>query len=57
MQLCKSGVFGDGPRYGLCLNPATTAAHTAGYAIELTTGECFTIRFVVIFVLAKAFRA
>jgi hypothetical protein len=40
------GVFGYGPRNGLCLNPATTAAHTAGYAIELTTGERFTIRFV-----------
>jgi hypothetical protein len=40
------GLFGYGPRYGLCLNPATTAAHTAGYAIELTTGERLTIRFV-----------
>ena len=40
------GVFGSGPRYGLCLNPSTTAAHTAGYAIELTTGERVTIRFV-----------
>jgi len=40
------GLFGYSPSYGLCLNPATTAAHTAGYAIELTTGERFTIRFV-----------
>jgi hypothetical protein len=40
------GVFGSGPRYGLCLNPATTAAHTAGSAIELTTGERLTTRFV-----------
>jgi Mycothiol maleylpyruvate isomerase N-terminal domain/SCP-2 sterol transfer family len=39
-------LFGYGPSYGLCLNPALTTAHTAGYAIELTTGERFTIRFV-----------
>lgn len=40
------GLFGYRPSYGLRLNPAATAAHTAGYAIELTTGDCFTIRFV-----------
>jgi hypothetical protein len=40
------GLFGWSPSCGLCLNPATAAAHTAGYAIELTTGERFTIRFV-----------
>ena len=39
-------LFGYGPAYGLCLNPATTAGHTAGYGIELRTGERFTIRFV-----------
>lgn len=38
--------FGYGPAYGLCLNPATTAGHTAGYGIEFRTGERFTIRFV-----------
>lgn len=40
------GLFGYRPSYGLRLNPAMTTAHTAGYAIELTTGERFTIRFV-----------
>ncbi|HMC79724.1 MAG TPA: maleylpyruvate isomerase N-terminal domain-containing protein [Acidimicrobiia bacterium] len=40
------GLFGYGPSYAVCLNPATARAHTAGYAIELTTGERFTIRFV-----------
>jgi len=39
-------LFGYGVAYGLCLNPATTAGHTAGYGIEFTTGERFTIRFV-----------
>ena len=39
-------LFGYGAAYGLCLNPATTAGHTAGYGIELRTGERFTIRFV-----------
>ncbi len=32
--------------YGLCLNPAITAGHTAGYGIEFRTGERFTVRFV-----------
>lgn len=40
------GLFGYGPCSGFWLNPATTAGHTAGYAIGLTTGERFTIRFV-----------
>ncbi|MDT7596855.1 MAG: hypothetical protein QOJ06_2401 [Pseudonocardiales bacterium] len=40
------GLFGYCQSYGLRLNPAMTKAHTAGYAIELTTGERFTIRFV-----------
>jgi hypothetical protein len=40
------GLFGYGRSCGHCLNPTTTAAHTAGYGIELTTGERFTIRFV-----------
>lgn len=39
-------LFGYGVGYGLCLNPRTTAGHTAGYGIEFTTGERFTIRFV-----------
>lgn len=39
-------LFGYGPSFGLWLNPATTYAHTAGYAIELTSGARFTIRFV-----------
>jgi len=39
-------LFGYGAAYGLCVNPATTAGHTAGYGIELRTGERFTIRFV-----------
>ena len=39
-------LFGYGVAYGLCLNPATTAGHTAGYGIEFTTGERFIIRFV-----------
>ncbi|MGH9012060.1 MAG: maleylpyruvate isomerase N-terminal domain-containing protein [Acidimicrobiia bacterium] len=41
-----TALFGYGAAYGLCLNPATTAGHTAGYAIEFRTGERFTIRFV-----------
>jgi uncharacterized protein (TIGR03083 family) len=40
------GLFGYRPSYRLRLNPSMTRAHTAGYAIELTTGERFTIRFV-----------
>ncbi|MGH8991824.1 MAG: maleylpyruvate isomerase N-terminal domain-containing protein [Acidimicrobiia bacterium] len=39
-------LFGYGPAYGLCLNPATIAGHSAGYGIDLGTGERFTIRFV-----------
>jgi uncharacterized protein (TIGR03083 family) len=39
-------LFGYGVAYGLCLNPVTTAGHTAGYGIEFRTGERFTIRFV-----------
>jgi len=39
-------LFGYGPVYGLCLNPATTAGHTADYGVELRTGERFTVRFV-----------
>jgi uncharacterized protein (TIGR03083 family) len=39
-------LFGYGAAYGLCVNPATTAGHTAGYGIEFRTGERFTIRFV-----------
>ena len=39
------GLFGYRPSYGAHLNPVTTTAHTAGYAIELITGERFTIRF------------
>jgi uncharacterized protein (TIGR03083 family) len=39
-------LFGYGVGYGLCLNPATTAGHTAGYGLELRTGERFTVRFV-----------
>jgi uncharacterized protein (TIGR03083 family) len=39
-------LFGYGAGYGLCLNPATTAGHSAGYGIEFRTGERFTIRFV-----------
>ena len=39
------GLFGYRPSYGARLNPATTTAHTAGYTIELITGERFTIRF------------
>jgi uncharacterized protein (TIGR03083 family) len=39
-------LFGYGAAYGLCLNPATTTGHTAGYGIEFRTGERFTIRFV-----------
>jgi len=38
--------FGYGPAYGMCLNPATTAGHTAGYGIAFRSGERFTIRFV-----------
>lgn len=45
-HLAALGLFGYGPAYGLCLNPATTAGHTAGYGIEFRTGERFTIRFV-----------
>lgn len=39
-------LFGYGVGYGLCLNPAATAGHTAGYGLELRTGERFTVRFV-----------
>ena len=39
------GLFGYRPSYGARLNPATTTVHTASYAIELITGERFTIRF------------
>ena len=39
-------LFGYGPAYGLCLDPATTAGHTAAYGIELRTRERFIIRFV-----------
>lgn len=28
------------------MNPATTVRHTAGYGLELKTGERFTVRFV-----------
>jgi len=41
----RSGVRRRPPLRALS-NRATTAAYTAGYAIELTTGERFTIRFV-----------
>ena len=40
------GLIGYDARNVRCLNPATTARHTAGYRIELTTGRCYTIRFV-----------
>jgi uncharacterized protein (TIGR03083 family) len=39
-------LFGYGVAYGLCLNPVTTAGHTASYGIQFRTGERFTIRFV-----------
>jgi hypothetical protein len=39
-------LFGAGVVEGLCLNPVTTAGHTAGYGIEFGTGERFTVRFV-----------
>ena len=39
-------LFGYGVAYGLCLDPVTTAGHSAGYGIEFRTGERFTIRFV-----------
>jgi uncharacterized protein (TIGR03083 family) len=40
------GLIGHEARNTGCLNPATTAGHTAGYRIELTTGRCHTVRFV-----------
>lgn len=39
------GLRGHCPSYGLWLNPARAAAHTAGYGIELAPGERFTMRF------------
>jgi hypothetical protein len=40
------GVIGYGACEGQWLNPVTSAGHTAGYAVELTTGQRYTIRFV-----------
>ena len=39
------GLVGYAARNGGCLDPVTSAGHTAGYAVELTTGQRYTVRF------------
>lgn len=40
------GLFANNTRDSGCLDPATSAGHTAGYGVELTTGQRYTVRFV-----------